>query len=73
MLTAGFGGSITMLVIVGFTKKPRQLMARAKLMRAPKALIRRRFDFGEDMFFTTPTGRPRAWSGPFQLFRIQIL
>ena len=36
-------------VRVGFTKKPRQLAARASVARAAKAPIRRRFDFGENM------------------------
>jgi hypothetical protein len=48
-LTVGLGGSITILVTVGFTKKPVQLTARAKVARAAKAPARRSLFFVDDI------------------------
>jgi hypothetical protein len=48
-LTVGLGGSITILVTVGFTKKPVQLTARAKVTRAAKAPARRSLFFVDDI------------------------
>jgi hypothetical protein len=48
---------MAMLVSVGFTKNPRQLTARAKVASAPKAPIKRSFDFVDNMLVETPWAR----------------
>jgi len=45
----GVTGPTAIAVRVGFTKKPRQLTARAKAANAAKAPITRRLDFFEDI------------------------
>jgi hypothetical protein len=53
----GVAGATTRELTVGFTKKPRQLTARAKEASAAKAAIRRKLDFMEDMFVAAPWAR----------------
>jgi len=48
-LTVGLGGSITILVTVGFWKNPVQLTARAKAARAAKPPAKRSLFFGDDI------------------------
>ena len=48
-LTVGLGGSITILVTVGFTKKPVQLTASANVASAAKAPARRSLVFVDDI------------------------
>jgi hypothetical protein len=47
---------------VGFTKKPRQLTAKARVASAAKAHSGRSFDFVDDMFVNTPSARPAPCS-----------
>ena len=49
MLTVGFGGSITMLDTVGFTKNPVQLTASAKVASTAKAPASRSLFFVDDI------------------------
>jgi hypothetical protein len=58
MLTAGFGGSIVMLVMVGFTKNPLQLTASAIIPSTANAPITRRFHFIPSFSFRA-SHRPR--------------
>jgi hypothetical protein len=53
-------------VNVGFTKKPRQLIARAKVASAEKAPISRSFCFVDDILVDTPWAR--ACSVPVRFF-----
>jgi hypothetical protein len=53
-LTLGSGGSIVMVETVGFTKKPVQLKARAKVARAAKAPAMRSLCFVDDIFILNP-------------------
>lgn len=55
-LTVGLGGSIVMAVTVGFTKKPVQLKARAKVARAAKAPAMRSLCFVDDIVISNPSG-----------------
>ena len=56
-LTVGLGGSITILETVGFTKKPLQLTATAKVASAARAPAKRSFCLGDDIVVATPWAR----------------
>jgi hypothetical protein len=58
MLTEGLGGSIVMLATVGFTKNPRQLMARASVASAASATANWSFFLVDDIkVIKTPWAR----------------
>lgn len=60
----GLAGPTASELSVGFTKNPRQLMAKASEARAAKAPMRRSLDFSANIVFSTaPVGRPLACSG----------
>jgi len=52
----GVAGDTVIELTMGFTKNPRQLMARASVASAANALISRSLDFMEDMVSRTPWG-----------------
>jgi len=55
-LTVGFGGSMVILETVGFTKKPVQLIVRARAARKAKAPARRSLCFVDDIVISNPFG-----------------
>ena len=65
MLTDGLGGSITISVMVGFTKNPVQLAARANVASAMHAPITRSFEFFENIRINTPGPRRRRFESCF--------
>src|SRR2546421_307232 len=53
----GVAGATVIEVSVGFTKKPRQLIAKAKVASAAKAPARRSLEVIEDIFIHNSLGR----------------
>jgi hypothetical protein len=64
---------MAMEVNVGFTKKPRQLTARARVASAAKAQVSRSFCFWDDILVETPWARLLGCYFIFLSIRMQKL